>query len=183
MRYFTYVGDFNLRTKSKMNWLAEEIENCNLRWYERFAIHSNKTSNCYTSFSCCSHKEYQLADNLRKKCIIFRILGCNIFLSDVCTKLLVKTRPSRPPIPHERKLLVAAAQKWKCANPFGTCLLYKVGEGYFDESLFEADHIDPYSKSFRSVANIARLCPMCHNIKSRMERLQALEEETDADVA
>ena len=97
------------------------------------------------------------------------------------TKLLVKTRPSRPPIPHERKLLVAAAQKWKCANPFGTCLLYKVGEGYFDESLFEADHIDPYSKSFRSVANIACLCPMCHNIKSRMERLQALEEEPDGD--
>jgi hypothetical protein len=45
------------------------------------------------------------------------------------------------------------------------------------------DHIDPYSKSFRSVANIACLCPMCHNIKSRMERLQALEEETDADAA
>ena len=78
------------------------------------------------------------------------------------TKLLVKTRPSRPPIPHERKLLVAAAQKWKCANPFGMFLLYKVGEGYFDESLLEADHIDPYSKSFRSVANIACLRASAH---------------------
>ena len=30
------------------------------------------------------------------------------------TKLLTRTKPTRPPIPHERKLLVAAAQKWKC---------------------------------------------------------------------
>ena len=96
------------------------------------------------------------------------------------TKLLTRTNPTRPPIPHERKLLVAAAQKWKCANPFGTCLLYKLGDGVFNEALFEADHIYPYSKSFRSVANIACFCPMCHNIKSRYERLQALESQPDA---
>ena len=30
------------------------------------------------------------------------------------TKLLLKTRPARPVIPHERKLLVAAQQGWKC---------------------------------------------------------------------
>ena len=96
------------------------------------------------------------------------------------TKLLQKTRPARPVIPHERKLLVAAQQGWKCANPFGTCLLYRLGEGFFDQSLFEVDHIEPYCKSFRSVSNLQATCCYCHNIKSRMERLQALEEEQDA---
>ena len=93
------------------------------------------------------------------------------------TKLLLKTRPPRPQIPHERKLLVAAQQGWRCANPFGTCLLHRIGSGLFDESLFECDHVEPYSKSFRSVGNLACLCAYCHNIKSRLERLQALEEE------
>jgi hypothetical protein len=93
------------------------------------------------------------------------------------TKLLLRTRPSRPAIPSERKLLVAAQQGWKCANPFGTCLLYRLGAGYFDEALFEVDHVEPYSRSFRSVANLQACCPYCHNIKSRNERLQALEEE------
>ena len=95
------------------------------------------------------------------------------------TKLLVKTRPARPPIPHERKLLQAAVQKFRCANPYGSCLLHRFGTGLFDESLFECDHVEPYSKSFRSVGNLQACCPYCHNIKSRMERLQALEDETD----
>eukprot|EP00966_Prymnesium_polylepis_P245947 5689215-Prymnesium_polylepis.1 len=67
------------------------------------------------------------------------------------TRLLLKTRPVRPAIPHERKLLQAASQKWKCANPYGSCLLHKLGTGLFDESLFECDHVEPYAKSFRSV--------------------------------
>jgi hypothetical protein len=95
------------------------------------------------------------------------------------TKLLLKTRPARPAIPHERKLLVAAQQGWKCANPFGTCLLHRLGTGLFDESLFECDHVEQYSKSYRSVNNMCCLCAYCHNIKSRMERLAALEEEQD----
>ena len=95
------------------------------------------------------------------------------------TRLLLKTRPVRPAIPHERKLLQAASQKWKCANPYGSCLLHKLGTGLFDESLFECDHVEPYAKSFRSVGNIQCLCPYCHNIKSRRERLQALEENSE----
>jgi chaperonin cofactor prefoldin len=95
------------------------------------------------------------------------------------TKLLLKTRPARPAIPHERKLLVAAAQKWRCANPYGKCLLHQLGTGLFDESLFECDHIEPYSKSFRSVGNLACVCAYCHNIKSRLERLEALEDEEE----
>jgi hypothetical protein len=96
------------------------------------------------------------------------------------TKLLLKTRPARPNIPHERKLLQAASQKWRCANPYGTCLLHRLGTGLFDESLFECDHVEPYSKSFRSVGNLSCLCAYCHNIKSRRERLSALEDEPDA---
>ena len=96
------------------------------------------------------------------------------------TKLLLKSRPARPAIPHERRLLQAASQKWRCANPFGTCLLHRYGDGLFDESLFECDHVEPYSKSFRSVGNLACLCVYCHSKKSRMERLAALEEEQAA---
>ena len=53
------------------------------------------------------------------------------------TKLLVRCRPVRGNIPHERKLLVAASQQWRCKNPFGTCPLFRLGDGLFDESLFE----------------------------------------------
>ena len=89
------------------------------------------------------------------------------------TKLLLKTRPhTRPPIHHERKLLQAAIQKFRCANPYGSCLLHRFGTGLFDESLFECDHVEPFSKSFRSVGNLQA-------IKSRMERLQSLEEEAE----
>eukprot|EP00966_Prymnesium_polylepis_P034858 810639-Prymnesium_polylepis.1 len=34
------------------------------------------------------------------------------------TKLLLKVKPTRLSIPHERKLLQAASQKWKCSNPY-----------------------------------------------------------------
>jgi hypothetical protein len=100
------------------------------------------------------------------------------------TKLLLKTRPhTRPPIHHDRKLLQAAIQKFRCANPYGSCLLHRFGTGLFDESLFECDHVEAYSKTFRSVGNLQAICPYCHNIKSRMERLQALESEQDATEA
>ena len=66
------------------------------------------------------------------------------------TRLLNKCRPARPPIPHERKLLVAARQKWRCANPTGACLLYKLGDGCFDEfGLFEVSY-DCKSQGYRN---------------------------------
>ena len=40
-------------------------------------------------------------------------------------------------------------------------------------------YVEQYSKSYRSVNNLACLCAYCHNIKSRIERLAALEEEQD----
>ena len=95
------------------------------------------------------------------------------------TRLLNKCRPARPPIPHERKLLVAARQRWRCANPSGACLLYKLGDGAFDEhGLFEVDHVEPYAVSYRNDRfNLQALCPYCHSAKSRAERLLQLEEE------
>ena len=91
------------------------------------------------------------------------------------TKLLLKCRPARLPVPHDRKLLTAASQRWKCANPYGTCLLFEVSDGTFDDSLFEVDHVEAYSVSYRSVGNLQALCGMCHNKKTRLERLRALE--------
>ena len=92
------------------------------------------------------------------------------------TKLLVRLRPGRVQIPHDRKLLVAASQGWKCVNPFGACPLYRLGEGYFDESLFECDHKIRHAESYRNDrAALQCLCPYCHNVKSRRERLALLE--------
>ena len=100
------------------------------------------------------------------------------------TKLLQRTRPSRPAIPHERKLRVAADQRWRCADPFGECVLYKFSDGTFDAvSLFEIDHVEAYHTSFRSVGAgvLQALCPTCHNRKTREDRLRELEAAAEAE--
>ena len=115
----------------------------------------------------------QLRDRVRQ--LEGVVTGLNEALRE-STKLLVRLRPSRPPIPHERKLLVAASQGWKCKNPFDTCPLYRLGDGYFDESLFECDHTVPHHQCYRNdKAALQCLCPYCHNVKSRRERLALLE--------
>ena len=92
------------------------------------------------------------------------------------TKLLQRTRPPRPAIPHERKLKVAADQRWRCADPFGECVLYKCSDGTFDAaSLFEIDHSEPWHTAFRSVGTLQALCVTCHNRKTREDRLRELE--------
>ena len=94
------------------------------------------------------------------------------------SKLLQKFRPQRPAIPHDRKLAQASEQGWKCIDPFGDCPQWKLSDGTFSVAggSFEADHIEPYSVSFRTSGNIQCLCSVCHNIKCRKERLLALEE-------
>ena len=94
------------------------------------------------------------------------------------TKLLQRTRPTRPAIPHERKLKVAADQRWRCADPYGECMLFKCSDGTFDAaSLFEIDHVEPWHTSFRSVGvgALQALCVTCHNRKTREDRLGELE--------
>ena len=94
------------------------------------------------------------------------------------SRLLVKCRPSRPPIPHDKKLLVAAEQGWKCADPFGDCIMWKLSDGTFSHAggLFECDHVEPWNASYRSTGNLQALCSACHHAKCRIERVHALEE-------
>lgn len=95
-------------------------------------------------------------------------------------RLLAKIRPPRPTIPHDRKLMVAADQGWKCLDPYGDCPMWKFSDGTFSVAggMFECDHKDPYSTSFSSTRlNLACLCIFCHQHKCRLERLGALEQE------
>jgi len=99
------------------------------------------------------------------------------------TKLLLKCKPiSRPPIPHDKKLIQASLQNWRCANPTGDCPQWLLFDGYFNEAggLFEADHCDRWSTSFRTSGNIWCICSSCHNAKTRRERLIALETQQEA---
>ena len=103
------------------------------------------------------------------------------------TKLLQRTRPSRPSIPTERRLKIAADQRWRCADPYGECVLFKLSDGTFDSaSLFEIDHVQSWHTSFRSVGAgaLQALCVTCHNRKTRLERLAELEQtpEVEKDV-
>ena len=99
------------------------------------------------------------------------------------SKLLARCNPkqNRLAIPHERKLQLAADQGWRCADINGNCPLFLLGDGRFVSSMlpFEADHVEPWCKSYRNAGNIAILCVACHNAKSRRERLQALEQGDD----
>ena len=94
------------------------------------------------------------------------------------SKLLARTRPPRPTIPHDRKLSVAADQGWKCLDPFGDCPMWRLADGTFSVAggMFECDHVQPYCTSFSSTRlNLAALCIFCHQQKCRKERLAALE--------
>ena len=94
------------------------------------------------------------------------------------SRLLCKSRPPRPSIPHDKKLMIASQQRWKCADPFGECIMYKLGDGTFSTAggLFECDHIDPYHLSYCSTRlNLRCVCITCHNLLCRRQRLSALE--------
>lgn len=101
------------------------------------------------------------------------------------SKLLQKSRPPRPPIPHDKKLACASEQGWRCADPFGDCLQWKLSDGTFSVAggLFECDHIEPYHVGFRTTGNIQCLCAACHNAKSRRDRLNAMEMEQAREAA
>ena len=84
------------------------------------------------------------------------------------TKLLLRCRPhNRPTIPHDRKLLIASEQEWKCADPMGDCPMYKFSDGTFSAcgGLFEVDHREPFHASYRTSGNVwlGALCgvPQC----------------------
>ena len=97
------------------------------------------------------------------------------------TKLLLKSRPARPSIPHDRKLMIAAEQGWRCAGDPDECVMHQLSDGLFTTAggLFECDHIEPWHLSFRSAGQLQCLCAACHNSKTRRERVLALEQEQE----
>ena len=95
------------------------------------------------------------------------------------TKLLHRLKPfGRPPISNDKKLYVAGLQRFRCANPYQTCPLHRLGDGTFDESGFECDHKEMWCSSLRSdISNLQCLCHMCHGLKSRLERIKKFDDE------
>lgn len=92
------------------------------------------------------------------------------------TRLLHKSRPHpRPTMSSERKLYIAGKARFRCANPFHSCPLHKLHDGTFDEHGFEIDHEIPFAKSFHSAGNCRPLCPYCHALVSRLQRLHEIE--------
>ncbi len=96
---------------------------------------------------------------------------------------------NRRTLSEARKKLIAARQKFRCANRPGSnlkgldnymCLLWKEpGEdkGIFDESLYEIDHIDEFAISGNdSDDNLQALCNSCHAYKTRKFMMQSHKE-------
>ena len=104
------------------------------------------------------------------------------------TSLLRKQRlPPRPYLNSTSKALIACRQRFKCANTDGECPLFKLGDGTFQEDLWECDHISPWNKSGRHTGNIHALCSACHakrtrrQIAERVERNASDTEDEDQD--
>ena len=96
------------------------------------------------------------------------------------TRILLKSKPHpRPTLSSERKLYIAGKARFKCANPYGNCPLHKLHDGAFDEHGFEIDHEIPWCKSFRTAGNARPLCPYCHALVSRFQRLKEIEEDDE----
>ena len=92
-------------------------------------------------------------------------------------KLLQKQKPSRIAMSSDKKIYLAGLQHFKCAGDKSYCPLYKLGDGSFDSAGWECDHTERWSIAYRNVNNLTCLCPMCHNRKTREERILAGEDE------
>lgn len=91
---------------------------------------------------------------------------------------ICKTKKSSRSIPESVKKLVAGRQNYKCANSTSShlpglngyrCPLWENGDGSFDESGYQIDHIIEFCKTFNNKpANLQALCTSCHSVKTRV---------------
>ena len=77
--------------------------------------------------------------------------------------------PPKRKVTESVKKSVAAKQRYKCATiPDFDCPLWKVGDGTFDESGYEIDHVHEHSMSHDDgPANLQALCLSCHRVKTK----------------
>ena len=96
-------------------------------------------------------------------------------------KLLQRSRPPRQAMSGDKRIWIAGQQRFKCAgdrnDDTSNCPLHKLGDGAFDSSGWECDHVERWSVSFRNVGNLRARCALCHFRKSREDRIQAGEDE------
>ena len=98
------------------------------------------------------------------------------------TALLRKQRlPRRPYLNSTAKAIPAARQGFKCANPDGSCPLFKTSDGTFCESLYEVDHIIPYHLSGLHTGNLHALCALCHARRTRLQIAETNRHESDSE--
>ena len=100
------------------------------------------------------------------------------------TRLLRRSKPPRPHISSEKKLLIAGEQLFQCAGDRARCPMWRLNGGNFDATGFEIDHIDDWHRSYRSDRRVLQaLCHSCHALKTRMARIAELEQkgEVSAD--
>ncbi len=91
--------------------------------------------------------------------------------------LLLKSRPPRPHISAEKKLLIAGEQRFRCAGDHERCPCWILNQGSFDESGFEIDHSPAWRDACRSDRlSLQALCHSCHALKTRLERIRDQEE-------
>lgn len=127
-------------------------------------------------------------DNLRlerENATLRAIVAANNEAFKESSALLMKSKPPRPHISSEKKLLVAGQQHFKCAGDRTRCPQWLLNEGTvlqgsFDASGFEIDHAPPWREAHRSDrAVLQALCHSCHAYKTRCERIA---EQEDGDV-
>ena len=128
-------------------------------------------------------------ETTKENALLHSILAQNMEALKESSMLLLKCRPPRPHISSEKKLLVAGAQRFKCAGDRTRCPMWRLNEGSvqqgsFDESGFEIDHTPPWRVAHRSDRSVLQaLCHSCHAFKTRMERIAELEECEEAEDA
>ena len=98
------------------------------------------------------------------------------------TRMLNRSKPHpRPTLSAEKKLYIAGLARFRCADPLNNCPLKQIGDGTFTEHGFEIDHVVPFAKSWHHSGNLRCLCPYCHALVSRWQRMQDTEDQAEDD--